>query len=82
MAAIALISIAMRYSTRVAFLSQPRLLLVFSAIFLMQRSPTFLLCLIDLKAEQKERDDRVVMHASSPMGARHRNPPIRRLRIR
>jgi hypothetical protein len=49
---------------------------VFSAIFLMQRSLTFLLCLIDLKAEQKERDDRVVMHASRPMGARHRTPRI------
>jgi hypothetical protein len=47
---------------------------VFSAIFLMQRSLTFLLCLIDLKAEQKERDDRVVIHASRPMGARHRTP--------
>jgi hypothetical protein len=41
-----------------------------------------LLCLIDLKAEQQERDDRVVIHANRPMGARHRNPPIRRLRIR
>jgi hypothetical protein len=41
-----------------------------------------LLCLIDLKAEQQERDERVVMHASRPMGTRHRNPPIRRLRIR
>jgi hypothetical protein len=33
-----------------------------------------LLCLIDLKAEQQERDDRVVIHASRPMGARHRTP--------
>jgi hypothetical protein len=30
-----------------------------------------LLCLINLKAEQKERDDRVVTHASRPIGARH-----------
>jgi hypothetical protein len=33
-----------------------------------------LLCLIDLKTEQQERNDRVVMHASRPMGARHRPP--------
>ena len=44
----------------------------------MQRSLTFLLCLIDLKAEQQERDERVVMHASRPMGARHRTPRTRR----
>jgi hypothetical protein len=37
----------------------------------MQLSFTLLLCLIDLKAEQKERDNRVVMHDSRPMGARH-----------
>jgi hypothetical protein len=49
---------------------------VFSAIFLMQRSLTFLLCLIDLKTEQQERNDRVVMHASRPMGARHRTPRL------
>jgi hypothetical protein len=42
--------------------------------FLMQLSFTLLLCLIDLKTEQQERDDRVVMHASRPMGARHRTP--------
>jgi len=47
-----------------------------------QLSFTLLLCLIDLKAQQKERDDRVVVHASRPMGARHRTPPSRRLRIR
>jgi hypothetical protein len=41
-----------------------------------------LLRLIDLKAEQQERDDRVVMHAGRPMGVRHRTPPTRRLRIR
>jgi hypothetical protein len=39
-----------------------------------QLSFALLLCLIDLKAEQKERDDRVVMHASRPMSARHRTP--------
>ena len=48
---------------------------VFSAFFLMQRSLTFLLCLIDLKAEQKERDDRVVIYLSRPIGARHISPP-------
>jgi hypothetical protein len=36
-----------------------------------QRSFALLLCLIDLKAEQKERYDRVVTHASRPMRARH-----------
>jgi hypothetical protein len=41
---------------------------------LVQRSFTLLLCLIDLKAEQKERDDRVVTYASRPIGARHRTP--------
>ena len=35
-----------------------------------------LYCLIDLKAKQKERDDRVVVHASRPMGARHRTPRV------
>jgi hypothetical protein len=35
-----------------------------------------LLCLIDLKTEQQERNDRVVMHASRPMGARHRTPRL------
>jgi hypothetical protein len=35
-----------------------------------------LLCLIDLKTEQQERDDRVVVHASRPMGARHRTPRL------
>ena len=40
----------------------------------MQRSFTLLLCLIDFKAEQKERDDRVVTCASRQIGARHRIP--------
>jgi hypothetical protein len=40
-----------------------------------------LLCLIDLKAEEKERDDRFVMHDSHPMDARHR-APTRRLSFR
>jgi hypothetical protein len=35
----------------------------------MQRSFALLLCLIDFKAEQKERDDGVVMHVSCLMGA-------------
>jgi hypothetical protein len=39
-----------------------------------QRSFTLLLCLIDFKAEQKERDDRVVTYASRQIGARHRTP--------
>ncbi len=42
----------------------------------MQLSFALLLCLIDLKTEQQERDDRVVVHASRPMGARHRTPRI------
>jgi hypothetical protein len=45
-----------------------------SAAFLMQLSFALSLCLIDLKTEQQERDDRVVVHASRPMGARHRTP--------
>ena len=40
----------------------------------MQRSFALLLCLIDLKAEQKERYDRIVTHASRQIGARHRTP--------
>jgi len=40
----------------------------------MQRSFALLLYLINLKAEQKERDDRVVLHVSHPMDARHRTP--------
>jgi hypothetical protein len=40
-----------------------------------------LLCLIELKAEQKERDDRFVINDSHPMDARHR-APTRRLSIR
>ena len=39
-----------------------------------QRSFASLFCLIDLKAEQKERDDRVVTHADRLMSARHRPP--------
>jgi len=35
-----------------------------------RRSIALLLCLIDLKAEQKERYDRVITHASCPMRAR------------
>jgi hypothetical protein len=45
-----------------------------SGASLMQLSFTLLLCLIDLKAEQKKRDDRVVTYASHPIGARHRTP--------
>ena len=42
-----------------------------SGSFLMQLSLAFLLCLIDLKAEQKECNDRVVT-----IGARHRTPRL------
>ena len=41
---------------------------------LMQLAFTLLLCLIDFKAEQKERDDRVV--ASCLKGARHKIPRL------
>jgi len=41
---------------------------------LVQLSSALLLCLIDLKAEQKERDDRVLAQLSRPIGARHRSP--------
>jgi len=40
----------------------------------MQLSFPLLLCLIDLKAEQKEGNDRVV--ANRPLGARHRIPRL------
>jgi len=40
----------------------------------MQRSFALLLCLISLKAEQKERYDRVITHATRPMRARHITP--------
>ena len=43
---------------------------------LMQLSFALLLCLIDLKAEQKERDDRVVIRVSRSMDARHRTPRL------
>jgi hypothetical protein len=39
-----------------------------------QRSFALLLCLIDLKAEQKERYDRVIAPASRPMRATHTTP--------
>jgi len=53
-----------------------------SGPFSVQLSFTFLLCLIDLKAEQKERDDRFVTHVSRPMGARHRTPRLVVSRLR
>jgi hypothetical protein len=39
-----------------------------------QLSFALLLCLIDLKAEQKERDDGVLTHLCRPIGARHGVP--------
>jgi hypothetical protein len=42
----------------------------------MQLSLPLLLCLKDFKAEQKECDDFVIIHASGLLGARHRTPRL------
>jgi hypothetical protein len=42
--------------------------------WLVQLSFALLLGLINLKAEQKERDNCILTHLGRPMGARHRSP--------